>query len=656
MNALLTGRYLFPVRPRHLETFDSYSGRLLAENFETEEHRRALSRAASIDRPGTRAEELWTEIVQVKAGRPVTHLVSPKSSSSRHADGSTCDQCLLGSGGRYLCRLCARGDEVAQHAHFGTNVCLRHRLWVGPGARPDAQTSVGNDQVVAELRFRKMVRRGVMDSPLYLRLRRAIVGISQTEGAPASDARNYPTIAQVAVLITSVTFGQRFFNPANSFATAYEYLLTLLAGVLERGHETVARDLWLYFRPTFLNIRESVESGEPYRSASPHDFPLRAAILTSFNSPMRPLEPFIRYLKATGDDRITNLNYEDVLTHYGRPTTAHDSATGARPMICRLGHRTVAASLLSRSRERQIRDNCAVCENRELLVGFNDAATTHPFLEAELDPAKNNGLSARDIFAGSPKTYTWTCHQTQLPHDFAATASNRTANGTHCPVCLNRDIRLGINDLGTLHPAIWEEFDPTANPGLSILQLAPGSNTLVAWKCTAARHPFTMTVGQRTRGASCPTCPNDGKVERTLAFARPDLAAELHPTKNAPRTANDIPIGSHLLCYWVCPMKHTYEQIPERRNAGYGCPTCSRRRFVKGVNDPATLHAEICGEWHTWKNGTLVPTDKAARTRHIWWTCKANGHVTEQTLAHRILSKGCTDCDKSERIMADPQK
>jgi hypothetical protein len=103
-------------------------------------------------------------------------------------------------------------------------------------------------------------------------------------------------------------------------------------------------------------------------------------------------------------------------------------------------------------------------------------------------------------------------------------------------------------------------------------------------------------------------------------------------------------------------MKHTYEQIPERRNAGYGCPVCSRRRFVKGVNDPATLHAEICSEWHTWKNGTLAPTDKAARTRHIWWTCKANEHVTQQTLAHRILSKGCTDCDKSERIMADPQK
>jgi hypothetical protein len=656
MNAPLTGRYLFPVRPRHLETFDSFSRRLLTANFEATEHKRALIRAASTARPGERANDLWAEIVQAKIGRQITHLLTPTSATMQHADGGACDKCLLGAGERYLCRLCAHGDEVAQHAHFTTNVCLRHRLWVGPGSRPDSQSEVRDEQVEAELSFRKLVKRGILDAPLYLRLRRAIVGISQPEGSPVTDARAYPSIIAVAVLITSVAFGKRFFNPTNTFATAYEYLLISLAGVLERGHETVARDLWLYFRPTFLSIRESIESGQPYRSASPHDFPLQAAILGRFDSPMRPVEPFVRYLQVTGDERITQLNYEDVLTHYGHPSNRLDSPAAARLMICRLGHRTVAPSMVTRFRQGHIRDNCAVCESRQLLVGFNDAATTHPFLDAELDPAKNNGISARDIFAGSSKTYTWTCHKTDQPHDFEATASNRTSNGTHCPVCLNRDIRLRINDLGTQHPDIWREFDPRANPGLSILQLAPGSNTLVAWKCTAADHPFTMTVGQRTRGASCPTCPKGDKVGRTLASARPDLAAELHPSKNAPRTASDITIGSHLLCHWVCAMKHTYEQIPERRNAGYGCPLCSGQQFVRGINDPASLHPEICSEWHTWKNGILEAKDKAARTRHIWWTCKAHGHVTKQTLPHRVLSKGCTECDKSDRIMAGSQK
>lgn len=120
---------------------------------------------------------------------------------------------------------------------------------------------------------------------------------------------------------------------------------------------------------------------------------------------------------------------------------------------------------------------------------------------------------------------------------------------------------------------------------------------MVNWKC-AAGHEFRLTVGQRTRGANCRICPNGAKALRTLAVACPDLAVELHPTRNGIRTANDITIGSHVVCIWVCPAGHTCEQIPERRNAGYGCPTCSRRNFVVGVNDPATLYPEICAEWH----------------------------------------------------------
>lgn len=647
-----TTPYPFTVRPRHWETLDSYTRRLQAANFETVEHKRVLLTHARAVRPDDSNATLWASIVTTKSERDITRMLPESAPTVAHPDGSTCAHCAAGTGNRYLCSLCAHGNTIEQFDHFESNVCIHHQRWTGPGAEPQRQRHGGGALVAAEQTFRKLRKLGLMDAPLYLTLRRVVTGRYQAQGSPIADARDYPTLMAAAALLTSVSFGRRFFDPTQSFATAYSYLVTGLESVIGDRSAKVARELWLYFRATFLTIREALDQGRPYQEASPHDFLLQAAVVSSLRHPIGPLEPFIRYLDATDDRRLTMLNYNQVLDHYAcPPETADELPVGHRPMICRHGHRSVAASLLGRRRQVTYRENCTVCERRTLLPNFNDAATTHPHLATELNPAKNGGVSARDIFAGSAATFTWTCTKAGKEHDFTATASNRTANRSSCPVCLNRKIQGGINDIGSLYPSIATEFDTDANPGIELIDLAPGSNRMVNWKC-AAGHKFRLTVGQRTRGANCRICPTGAKAQKTLTFARPDLAVELHPTRNAPRTANDITIGSHVICVWVCPNKHSYEQTPERRNAGYGCPHCSGQRFAVGVNDPATLYPEICSEWHPSKNGTLEPGDRAARSAHIWWECLAHGHQQRQTLVHRIASHGCTECKPSERIIS----
>lgn len=352
-----------------------------------------------------------------------------------------------------------------------------------------------------------------------------------------------------------------------------------------------------------------------------------------------------RYLESTGDERLTILNYHDVLTHYA---TAAPGRAG-RPMICRLGHRSVTASAAGRSFQRKPSDNCPFCENREILAGFNDLRATHPRVASELDPAKNNGITADEIFAGSHERYVWTCRKTGTDHDFPATVSNRTSNHSGCPVCLNRIIVPRINDVPTLFPALANDYDPAANPGIELATLAAGSNTVVSWKCEAG-HTYQMSIGDRTRGGGCRLCPKGERALRTLAKVRPDLIPEFHPTQNAPRTPTDITVGSHVQLTWVCPRGHKYEQSADRRNAGYDCPFCSGQRFQRGINDVLALHADLCQEWHPYMNGTLRPHDRDARTRTIIWQCIAAGHVTKQTIALRVKSGGCTVCPPEFRV------
>jgi hypothetical protein len=647
-----TRRYAFEVRPGHRETLESFSDRVLAANFETGEHKRTLLRQALIESTGAADHVLWAKTLAVKTGRDLTRLLEPRT--TRHQDGTQCEHCTSGTGDRFHCGQCAHGETIRQHEHFESNVCLRHKRWVGPNATPLRQRgiTVTPAHLVAERTFRKLRRQHLIDAPMYLTLRRLLTHLNEPQGSPRPDARVYPLLMAIAALITSVSFGRAFFNPTNTFASSYAYLRSSLTELMGKPDNDLTRGLWLYSRPTFLSLRESILENRPYRTASPHDFPLRSNVVDFFLTPMQPLEPLLRYLQVTGDDRINKWNYHDVLTHYAHPRpTAPPAPVGHRATICRIGHRTIAASLVGRSRQAALDDNCAYCNHWVILSGFNDMGTTHPHLASELDPAKNNGVSAREIFAGSPSIYIWTCRRAPQPHDFPASASNRSANHSGCPVCLNRAIRIGINDLATLYPEIAGEFNVDANCFLSVDDLAPGSNTMVAWKCSSG-HRFNMTVGQRTRGRSCPTCPKPEKVGRTLDISRPDLAAELHPTRNLPRTARDITVGSNMNCIWVCPKKkHVYEQSPERRSAGYGCPLCSGRAYSLGINDPATLHPVICSEWHTYLNGTLHPKDRDARSRTIWWRCRAHAHVTHQTLRLRVRSGGCTKCPADERVM-----
>lgn len=97
---------------------------------------------------------------------------------------------------------------------------------------------------------------------------------------------------------------------------------------------------------------------------------------------------------------------------------------------CEKGH-TWACSVYSRTK---LLRKCDVCNNRKLLIGYNDVATTHSHLVKEW--SKNNTLSPSEVITGSSLRVEWVC-QSNPDHTWKTMVGNRTKQvlSTGCPHC-----------------------------------------------------------------------------------------------------------------------------------------------------------------------------------------------------------------------------
>ena len=142
-----------------------------------------------------------------------------------------------------------------------------------------------------------------------------------------------------------------------------------------------------------------------------------------------------------------------------------------------------------------------------------------PNLIKEWDYEKNIGLDPNTITHGSGLIVYWRC--SKCGNSWMAKINNRT-NGKGCPVCRNRKIVKGHNDLVTTHPNIAKEWDYNLNGNLTPSDVSYGCNKKVHWICPKG-HSYIATVNHRTGkcGTGCPIC-NSGRqtsfAEQTIFY------------------------------------------------------------------------------------------------------------------------------------------
>lgn len=227
---------------------------------------------------------------------------------------------------------------------------------------------------------------------------------------------------------------------------------------------------------------------------------------------------------------------------------------------CALGHEWDATVA-----NRTAGKGCPYCANRRLLVGFNDMATTHPDLAAEL---ADRGAATK-LMAGHNGGVRWRCKE---GHEWVTSPNSRVNQSVGCPYCSGKKVTPGMNDLATTHPDLAAQL---VDQSLAT-KLSAGSGKRLRWRCERG-HEWDATVYSRKTGLGCPICSNKQVLVgyNDLATTDPEIAAELV----RPEDGQTVTRSSHRKMKWRCSKGHEWAASVAGRcgRDRCGCPVCSPR-------------------------------------------------------------------------------
>ena len=329
-------------------------------------------------------------------------------------------------------------------------------------------------------------------------------------------------------------------------------------------------------------------------------------------------------------------------------------------------------------------EGCPYCNNRRLLVGYNDLETTYPVIAAEGDYGFNEGTPKDYTFRSMYKAH-WKC--SICGHEWEAKIRDRVDSKYKlCPKCTavkrgeEKHKRALLDHGGITDPFLLSEWDYEKNDR-GPEEYTPKSNEDVYWVCSKCGYHFRAKINNRALRKSCACC--SGKIVvpgiNDFATTHPKLAEEWHPTKNGDLKPSDVTYGMATRVWWVCPEGHEYPATLLHRSSGTNCPICNSGRqtsfaeqavyfYVKKVfPDAISRYTEIFSKgmeldiyipsiklgieydgmaWHK--------TDMLPRERKKYRICQENGirllRLMEKPPENGIL----TTADESLTIMDGP--
>lgn len=279
-----------------------------------------------------------------------------------------------------------------------------------------------------------------------------------------------------------------------------------------------------------------------------------------------------------------------------------------------------------------------------------------PELAREWDFEKNiSDLTPDKITVGSNRIVWWRCAK---GHSWKDAVVKRT-HGKPCPYCTNRRVLIGYNDLATLYPKLANEWDYSNNVGVDINTVVPGCTKKVSWKCSSCGHIWVASIQSRTRkGTGCPICAKKVAVkhhretflQKNGCLQDAKLLESWDYEKNAPLKPENVTASSSKSVWWKCPVcGYSWKAKVGNRTHGRGCPLCSNRVLVKGVNDLETCNPALAAEWDFTKNAPLTPADVFPKSgRKYSWICP-KGHSYSATVLHRASGTNCPICNSGRQ-------
>lgn len=263
-----------------------------------------------------------------------------------------------------------------------------------------------------------------------------------------------------------------------------------------------------------------------------------------------------------------------------------------------------------------------------------------PQLAKEWIADKNKGRTLDEFSMNSNFQAWWKCptcdNQWQTPIKL------RT-KGSGCSKCAQRQryVKVGENDLQTLHPTIATFWHPTLNANLTPTDFIATSKIEVWWKKECG-HEYKRSILEEVAEQNCIVC-------ESLGTKHPELLKEWNYRLNKQINPFHLPAKANKKIHWRCQKGHDFQTSIKHRLANPECPICAKTKNGNSIENSIfpNLKSELpslAKQWHPTKNGEFTPTMiRPSSNRKVWWQCE-HGHEWEESPIYRQRSPKCPSC------------
>lgn len=200
----------------------------------------------------------------------------------------------------------------------------------------------------------------------------------------------------------------------------------------------------------------------------------------------------------------------------------------------------------------------------------------------------------------------------------------------------------------SIYPDIAKEWDYEKNDNLKPSQFYAHSSRKFWWKCDKG-HSYEVSLAKRADGSKCPYCSNQKILTgyNDLSSTHSYILKEWNYKQNLKNNIKpeNVFAGSHKKVWWICQNGHEWEASISNRIRGRGCPVCSNKKIVAGINDLITTNPQIEKMWDYEKNNTSPLLYSQGSDKKVWWICPKCHNNWEQRINHIINGIGCPKCD-----------
>ena len=257
--------------------------------------------------------------------------------------------------------------------------------------------------------------------------------------------------------------------------------------------------------------------------------------------------------------------------------------------------------------------------------------------------SSDNTVPLESISFRSTQKYIWECNYGHLYEDSADHIYIR--GRIACPVCENRLVIPGTNDLATMYPEIAAEYSTDNSTPVNEVSIV-SKDVSTFWTCPQG-HKFTRSVAFHIESnGSCPVCTRSVlRVDQNnLATAYPQIARLWDPSMN-------LKLPTETLDTTDEPISLIYDEgdtnnatVDQSLNSKCTCPTCTNRFIDPRNKSSAIRHPRFIRKWSA-QNDYIPERAPKSRTKHDKWICLTCGGTFETSRRKQTLNdKPCPYC------------